>query len=171
MPHTMVTLEKQFGKPLTHLGITLLRQRDPKQRCSSTSIGRSLIDDDEDDDDCDDEDDEKHTHVQRWKQHKSLKAGPKTQWLKGCSSLLSMVDGFEKVHESSCADEVKTQVTRRGYKFPSSWHPYQDGSVHEMVTLEKRLRHTHASPKVPQSTAFRALHVQSASPQKTSRDA
>ena len=33
------------------LVITLLAQRDPKQRFLSTSVGRSLIDDDEDDED------------------------------------------------------------------------------------------------------------------------
>ena len=38
----------------------------------------------------------------------------KTQRLKGCTPLISMVDNFESVHESSCADEAKTQVTRRG---------------------------------------------------------
>ena len=37
----------------------------------------------------------------------------KTQRLKGCKSLLSMVDNFEKVHESSCTVEAKTYVTRR----------------------------------------------------------
>ena len=43
-----------------HIGskITPLRQRDPTQRFLSTSVGRSLIDDDEDDDDDDDDDDE-----------------------------------------------------------------------------------------------------------------
>ena len=35
-----------------------------------------------------------------------------------------MVDGFEIVHKSSCPDEAKTQVTRHGCTFPSSWHPY-----------------------------------------------
>ena len=35
--------------------ITPLRQRDPKQRFLSTSVGRSLIDDDEDEDDDDDD--------------------------------------------------------------------------------------------------------------------
>ena len=93
----------------------------------------------------------------------------KTQRLKGCSSLInSMVDGKEKVHESSCAGEAKTQVGRRGCKFPSSWHSLpgwvrtRDGHIGKAIEAHARLA---------EGTAFSNsiyLHVQSASPQKTS---
>ena len=46
--------------------ITPLRQRDPEQRCLSTSVGLSLIDDNEDDDgDRDDDDDVDDVEAER----------------------------------------------------------------------------------------------------------
>ena len=47
-----------FQTIILPIKITPLRQRDPKQRFLSTSIGRSLIDDDENDDDFEDDDDD-----------------------------------------------------------------------------------------------------------------
>ena len=73
----------------------------------------------------------------------------KTQWLKGYSYLLSMVDGFEKVHESSCTATVMSFLH---HGIHSRMDPHTRWSHRE-----KRLRHTHASPNVPHSpAAFRA---------------
>ena len=44
-------------------------------------------------------------------------------------------------------------VTQRDCKCPSSWHSSQDRSVHAVVTVGNRVRHTHVSPKVPQVIA------------------
>ena len=53
---------------------------------------------------------ERHTHVQRWQQHRSLKAGQRLSGSRVIHPFISMADGFEKVHESSCADEAKNST-------------------------------------------------------------
>ena len=70
-----------------------------------------------------------------------------------------MIDGFEKVHETSCTDEEKTQVTRRGYKFPSSWHPYpgwirtRAGHIGKTIEAHARLTESTAVHSSIQSIA------------------